>query len=134
MLLMPLPGGSSSSSVLPGPNPEKTAANRAKRLIKKQLKQSRKEQQPTQPSIPYAGKGSPKGRGKGAGRGGGLPAEIKDLASKAPDGRPICYSANLDGCTNAEWGARCPRGFHLCMKCFGNHSQRGCKGAAPMHQ
>lgn len=69
----------------------------------------------------------PKGGKKGFGKGkfsSRVPASIHKLGgcSHDPDGNPICYPYNCDGCSDAADGARCKRGMHVCAKCFGLHS------------
>ena len=126
MLLMPLPEGKTSTSsstvgnkllaiqdevaVPPGKG---TGKAKALKLLKNQKK-----------AAALAAKG--KGKGKGTGKYSNMPAELVGLPSKRPDGQPLCFGANCDGCAGAEFGARCPKGWHQCMKCFGDHSQRGC--------
>lgn len=33
-------------------------------------------------------------------------------------GNPICFNYNLEGCDAAQPGSACPRGLHICCKCF----------------
>ena len=40
-------------------------------------------------------------------------------------GQPICFNYNLDGCDAAQPGESCPRGLHICCKCFKNHPFNG---------
>lgn len=65
------------------------------------------------------GKGFSKGS-KGKQR---VPPSIHKLGgvSNDPDGNPICYPYNCDGCDEAADGAKCRRGLHVCAKCFGLH-------------
>ena len=81
------------------------------------------------------GAGSPRGRGRGGGKARGrgkgeprMPKELVGLAFSTKDGEPICYSFNLDGCSLAEAGKKCTKGWHVCMKkgCGKPHSQRDC--------
>lgn len=50
-----------------------------------------------------------------------VPPSIHKLGgvSNDPDGNPICYPYNCDGCDDAADGAKCRRGLHVCAKCFG---------------
>eukprot|EP00973_Karenia_brevis_P055021 7649607-Karenia_brevis.AAC.1 len=45
-----------------------------------------------------------------------MPEALRNMAHHTADGRPLCYAFNIphQGCTNAQPGGRCPRGFHLC--------------------
>ncbi len=66
------------------------------------------------------GKGKGQGKGKkGDGRGPAMPKELIGLDRNDENGEPYCFSANLSTCDKAEWGGKCPKGWHKCMK-------RGC--------
>eukprot|EP00971_Amphidinium_carterae_P001261 24915-Amphidinium_carterae.2 len=59
-----------------------------------------------------------KGKGKGKPRGLPLPAALLErgaVLSKTPSNERICYSFNLDKCS--ETGNACKNGRHACMKC-----------------
>ena len=60
--------------------------------------------------------GGQKGTKKGANKGG------KGLARLTPDGRPICFAFNAEGCSGPPG---CNR-VHVCRKCFGEHSMAVC--------
>ena len=48
-----------------------------------------------------------------------MPDELKGLATKTPDGKPMCWHRNLaKGCRNPVKNGRCKFGFHQCMVCF----------------
>ncbi|CAE6911825.1 gpt [Symbiodinium sp. CCMP2592] len=54
-------------------------------------------------------------------------------SSKDPEGVPICFPYNKDGCKFAKDGKRCRRGKHICWKCFKPHSYTACtKGGDPL--
>ena len=58
-------------------------------------------------------------RGKGAGKRGGpnLPAELFGKSAISADGRNMCYGFNMaSGCTKAQPGQKCDRGWHGCME------------------
>ena len=81
-------------------------------------------------SEPYydSGKGAGKGK-KGAGKGkkgtGKGPFVVPDDCARVDSKRrPICYSFNLGGCSNAKPGGQCNRGMHVCWK-------TGCNKHAP---
>ena len=66
------------------------------------------------------GKGKGQGKRKyGEGRGPAMPKELIGLDHNDENGEPYCFSANLGTCDKAEWGGKCPKGWHKCMK-------RGC--------
>ena len=65
-----------------------------------------------------------KGKGKGKGvKGQKLSYGIVKLGGtgRTPDGENLCFKYNLDGCEDAADGAACPKGKHVCAKCFGTH-------------
>ena len=58
-----------------------------------------------------------------------MPKELIGFASKTNDSPPkfLCFAFNMTvGCTQASNGERCPKGWHLCCRCFGPHSLRNC--------
>jgi hypothetical protein len=66
-----------------------------------------------------------KGKGKGKGK-QNLPRAMIGMHGKTEAGEAICYGFNLAGCAACSPGARCPKGFHVCAKCLGNHSLNQC--------
>ena len=66
--------------------------------------------------------GKGKGKGKGS-KGQKLPYGIVKLGGtgRTPDGENLCFKYNLEGCEDAADGATCPKGKHVCAKCFGTH-------------
>ena len=74
-----------------------------------------------------SGKG---GRGRGgkqsSGSRGVAPKELIGLNLRTKKGEPLCFAYNINGCTNAEPGQRCSKGFHICARCLENHSKLGC--------
>lgn len=82
------------------------------------------------------GKGKGKGRGKGRGKrgtGGGdspgprVPKEFIGLNTRTKEGENLCYGFSLAGCDKCSPGKKCPKGWHKCPKCLGNHSLKDCK-------
>ena len=73
----------------------------------------------TPPPPPHA---TPRPAKQQTGKGGAkriFPEALKGMASRAPQGRRICWDYNLpDGCPNAA--GSCPNGDHVCMRkgCF----------------
>lgn len=67
-------------------------------------------------------KGDKKGKGKGKGQ--RLPYGIIKLGGtgRTPDGANLCFKYNLEGCSDGADGGECPKGKHVCAKCFGAHS------------
>lgn len=67
-------------------------------------------------------KGDRKGKGKGKGQ--RLPYGIIKLGGtgRTPDGANLCFKYNLEGCSDGADGGECPKGKHVCAKCFGAHS------------
>lgn len=59
---------------------------------------------------------SKKGSGKGYKGKQRVPAVIHKLGGVAndPDGNPICFPYNCDGCDEAPDGSKCSRGLHVC--------------------
>jgi hypothetical protein len=74
--------------------------------------------------------GGKNGKGKGKGqktRTGQVPKALIGLNSRSRDGEPLCYGYNLSGCSAAEPGRKCTKGYHFCAKCLGVHSLNDCK-------
>jgi hypothetical protein len=61
---------------------------------------------------------------RGKGKSQRMPQELHGLSANF-EGRPCCYDFNMaKGCQNVvDSSARCSRGYHICMKCGGNHAQ-----------
>ena len=82
------------------------------------------------PYEEYSQKGK-KGKGKGKRKSKGehvqtwVPPKLRGGKPTNPAGNPICFNFNLDGCDAAQPGQACPRGLHICCKCFKNHSFTG---------
>ena len=82
------------------------------------------------PYEEYNQKGK-KGKGKGKRKSKGehvqtwVPPKLRGGKPTNPAGNPICFNYNLDGCDAAQPGQACPRGLHICCKCFKNHSFTG---------
>jgi len=55
-----------------------------------------------------------------------MPKELIGMHYQNHDGEPLCFNYNLDGCSNAEAGKKCDKGWHLCARrgCLRAHSQR----------
>lgn len=114
--LLPMPGSSSSSTNY---NKDRSSEYQERR---------------------YNPKGSPKGKGKGKGKDFGknkhnrIPPFLPEgCAIKTAKGQQVCFGYNSErGCTFAQPGKRCTRGFHLCAKinCGGAHSATACPKAS----
>ena len=65
---------------------------------------------------------------KAASKGGSnfvpMPAALRGLNAKTPDGSSICFAYNLPGGCNTS---SCQKGKHVCAKCFGPHSFQDCQ-------
>ena len=78
---------------------------------------------------------NPKGKGKGKGKGKRktkgehvqtwVPPKLRGGRPTNPAGSPICFNYNLEGCDGAQPGSACPRGLHICCKCFKAHPFTG---------
>ena len=85
-----------------------------------------RRQQPSSPEQPSAKRArtSAKARGKPKPRPAPrLPAGLEG-SSRTPDGASICFAYNHGNCPNPNKG--CPRGRHVCTKCFKDHSFQHC--------
>lgn len=131
-LLNPLPGSNSRRETEQAPRVQREDPRFNQRGEKRKLQDERSNKQ---------GKAEGKGKGNGKAKKQGakpkshstLPSELIGLNSSFK-GKPVCYSYNLDGCSNTCKDNACARGMHLCMKCgVGGHSQRGCKAALITH-
>ena len=75
-------------------------------------------------------KAAAKAKGKGPGKGdktrpaARLPNGLEGT-SVTPAGLSICFSYNFNKCSAAS----CPKGEHVCTKCFGQHAFLDCKMA-----
>lgn len=83
----------------------------------------------THPPPPHTQQ-RPQSGGKGGAKdkkyGQSVPKGLLGKAAAMPDGRPICFGYNLEGCkSGAAPGNACPRGLHVCAEpgCYGPHSQ-----------
>ena len=117
MLLIPMQSSSSSAakevSVTTGAtgqleSPVKKGKTRNDRRRDKKVKKAEGAAAPVKPAPPAPDK---------AAWARGVPKNLKGSAS-TPDGKPICFGYNSDGCKN---GKDCRR-EHVCMVCFGAHS------------
>ena len=76
-------------------------------------------------------KGKGKGKLKGKRKSKGehvqtwVPPKLRGGKPTNPAGNPICFNYNLEGCDAAQVGSACPRGLHVCCKCFKNHPFTG---------
>ena len=59
------------------------------------------------------GKGADKGAGKGKGK--GIPEALKGYPTRNTAGEPFCFGFALGTCTACAPGAKCGKGWHLCM-------------------
>ena len=85
---------------------------------------------PNDRSQPYHYEFQPgKGKGKGKGKKGKkqshgatwVPPLLRGGKPVDQSGKPICFNYNLEGCSAAQPGQTCPRGRHICCKCFEVH-------------
>ncbi len=80
------------------------------------------------------GKGGADEKGKGKGKKGKgkrrsksehvqswVPPRLRGGKPVNAAGHAICFNYNLDGCDAAQAGESCPRGLHVCCKCFKQH-------------
>jgi hypothetical protein len=127
MMLMPMPGrGPPGSATGGGARPlpvvrtagvpgKVGAPGTGKRFVRKtKLKEAK-----------LAAAAGADGTSKGKGKGKGMPLALAGQNSRNPLGQNICYGYNLHSCPAAP-GAVCPRGLHICTKCFGSHPQDEC--------
>ena len=60
-----------------------------------------------------------------------MPAALRGQNHVTTSGDRICYDYNLaHGCNLANAGAQCPKGMHVCTKCYGAHGSVSTHGAA----
>lgn len=86
-------------------------------------------------SHPFGHYDDRKGKGKGKkgkgkkGRDGHVqtwvPPRLRGGKPVDNAGQPICFNYNLEGCDAAQPGQACPRGLHICCKCFKVHPFTG---------
>ena len=72
-----------------------------------------------QASSSQSGQGGGKaGRGKGKRKSSfvKLPPALVGMEAAGPDGSPRCFGYNLGTCKDAKPGAKCNRGWHVCMR------------------
>ena len=127
--LQPLQASSSSASSSPASALVSVPDSETKvRKLEGRLKQTEEQLRGTKRRLEAAmqSQGSRKGGGKGSKRGspGGRQREHRNhvavmagMATKTKDNESICFNYNLaHGCTLAQPGQRCPRGWHVCAK------------------
>lgn len=80
------------------------------------------KKRPASAPPPMPGNFAKRNKGKGAGKNRDpLPASLKGMHSRTPDGRPICFSYNLGKC---DKGSTCPRAHVCCVpNCYAAHPQ-----------
>ena len=84
--------------------------------------------EPSTPPKKFKG-GRNEGRGQSRGNQGKGKSFPKGCISSLPDGRRVCYGFNgCNGCNEADVGAECSHGWHLCGRfaCGGEHSLQSC--------
>ncbi len=93
----------------------------------KQQGQQYQGQQPTPRKGEGKGKGKAKGKSDKGGGKGKLPPQLKvsGAAASDPEGNPICFAYNMQGCSAAPPGGRCPRGRHICILSKCNQAAHG---------
>ena len=147
LMYLPAPAGKPpSADSQPGPGPgnagggggkaKLTKAERKRKQLEKaadlaraeeRAKHARYQDQPPGGGHQQKGKGKGGKYGKGAGGSPPIPKALYDLGCVARQGeQPICFAYNLPGgCPNAAAGGRCPKGLHICAKCFLTHAAVG---------
>ena len=71
------------------------------------------------------------GRGKGSSKHGSpikLPRELIGCNTKTASGEPMCWEYNMQGCSGAKPGERCPRGWHVCCSPGCGKADHGFRG------
>ena len=123
MALLPLRGRSSGSD-----NKSKQQASTSRsRSRKKRKSRSQRLAEKNKKLMEQVGDGQgggqDKGKGGGKGKEGGrgsrsprMPARLRGYIARTAEGEPICFAFNLDGCSLAEPGKKCPKGWHVKMK------------------
>ena len=123
LLLVPLPAipqaAASSDNAPKFPLGDGLSRNQRKKLHKQEreakTRQDRQRQTPPPPAK----------RQKGDGKGKSNFELMSGKAKTTSSGDPICFNYNIRGCPNAQPGAKCPRGWHLC-------AEQGCQKPHPM--
>ena len=132
-LLVGLPGASSSKrgrSASPprgGGSASSQASNKQAARIKQLEAENRNLK--TKKTDTFTKKKKEKdGKGKGKERHTPLPKGLAGKSAKSPSGEPLCFDYNLGGCTHAEPGQRCRKGYHLCAEpgCGKPHALGAC--------
>ena len=118
LLLMPLPPLSSTSSS--SGNPPPPSGDGLSRTQRKKLAKQRAVAKTPPPPAKLA-----KANGKGKDRPVSNDQAMSGKCRNTTAGDPICFNYNIRGCPNAQPGAKCPRGWHLC-------AEQGCQKAHPM--
>ena len=91
--------------------------SRAQRLAEKNRKLKEQAEKASGGGGPGSGRGEDPSKGKARGsRSPRMPAKLRGLQSRTDAGEPICFAHNLDGCSMAKDGERCPKGWHVKMK------------------
>lgn len=54
-----------------------------------------------------------------------VPPQLRGGKPVTASGQHICFNYNLNGCDAAQPGEACPRGLHVCCKCFKTHPFTG---------
>ena len=74
--------------------------------------------------VSHQGRSPGKSKGKGKSPSLPRPLQNKGFTGRTPQGLSVCFDYNLaHGCTCP---GDCPRGAHVCIKCFGRHSLINC--------
>ena len=98
-----------------------STGGRIKRL-EHQLKNAQDQLRNTKRKFEGAGSGQQWSRSKGGGKASGkrdragsrAPPEMHGKATRTKDNEPICFAYNIQGCSLAQPGQRCPKGWHVC--------------------
>ena len=91
--------------------------SRAQRLAEKNRKLRDQAGHPPGGGGPGQRRDEDSGKGKGRGsRSPRMPAKLRGLQARTDAGEPICFAYNLDGCSLAKDGEKCPKGWHMKMR------------------
>ena len=108
------PGSASRSA--PAIAPAAGEGSSRKALKRKRLKDNAAAKKASAPApVPPAVGGKAGGKGTKGKSKVNLPPGLIGCAAATADGRRCCFGFNLGGCPDADNGAECRRGWHICM-------------------
>ena len=130
-LLMQIPSGRANKGPANKTGTKTPEADNVKKRVHEELMAAQKKakalKQAGRVSNPQGGKGGKNGKGDrfpGPNKDINLPKALIGKQALTADGKRICFSYNLDGCSLAAPGEACTKGMHVCMEphCQKNHS------------